>query len=273
MANRILRDWTASKKINSLSADEERLFTRLIMKADDYGRFHADPVMIKSLCFPRNEKVTATSIKKLLVGMKELVTFYTSDGEHYLEIKNFGQRLRIKKEKFPNPDNSSKNNDSGHMSASGGHVSADGLPETKRSRNEVEVETEVEVEGETKKSLPNVGKPKPHLFRDSIFFDKEKFRIELEASPPPYCNANCESYYEAALNWSNSGGKLKLDWIATIKNWIRKDVDNGEFKAKFAQPKPIGGTGFKDKQQRVTDHNADQLARLVGGTKKTGTTE
>jgi len=39
MPNRILRDWTDSDRVNSLSAEAERLFIRLIMKADDYGRY------------------------------------------------------------------------------------------------------------------------------------------------------------------------------------------------------------------------------------------
>jgi hypothetical protein len=54
----------------------------------------------------------------------------------YLEIQNFNQRLRLKKEKYPS------NKNDRHAPAT--CKTEDGL---NRSRNEVEVETEVEVEG------------------------------------------------------------------------------------------------------------------------------
>jgi hypothetical protein len=52
MPNRILRDWTDSYTVEPLSAEGERLFVRLIMKADDFGRYHADPRLVRAGCFP-----------------------------------------------------------------------------------------------------------------------------------------------------------------------------------------------------------------------------
>ena len=38
----MLRDWTQSEKIDELTIESERFFTRLIMKVDDYGCFYRD---------------------------------------------------------------------------------------------------------------------------------------------------------------------------------------------------------------------------------------
>jgi hypothetical protein len=66
-----------------------------------------------------------------------------------------------------------------------------------------------------------------HLFRDSKWFDKPLFSQTLKAAPHPYNIVNPESYYEKALNWSDSKSNKKVDWMATIKNWIRSDFEKG----------------------------------------------
>lgn len=105
MANRILRDWTDSKTISGLSWQGEVLFTRLIMKADDYGNFHADPQMIKSLCFPRKDDIRSAEIDRWLKELEaaEIIRTYPAKGDVFLHITNFGQeqRLRNTKRKYP----------------------------------------------------------------------------------------------------------------------------------------------------------------------------
>lgn len=102
MPNRIIRDWTDSERINSLSFQAETLFVRLMMKADDLGSYHANPKLIKSFCFPL-KNIRETDITRWL---QELVTagiivLYNADNKQYLHIINFGQRLRQVKPKFP----------------------------------------------------------------------------------------------------------------------------------------------------------------------------
>lgn len=62
------------------------------------------------------------------------------------------------------------------------------------------------------------------LFRNSIYFDKAKFKEAL----PDWNKAKLLHYYESALNWSDSNGKGKIDWIATVKIWARKDEKEGK---------------------------------------------
>lgn len=103
MANRVLRDWTDSKKVDKLSFQEEVLFVRLIMKADDYGNFNAEPHMVKSLCFPRKDGIRCNDISAWLSNLEAtgLILTYQSNGDSFLHIKDFKQRLDRAKRKYP----------------------------------------------------------------------------------------------------------------------------------------------------------------------------
>jgi len=100
----MLRDYTRSEIVNSLSDKAEILFIRLLLQADDFGRYHANPKIISSTCYPLKE-VKASDITKALnecvkVG---LIKIYEAEQKLYLEIQNFKQRLRQKISKFPDP--------------------------------------------------------------------------------------------------------------------------------------------------------------------------
>ena len=103
MPNRILRDWTDSFAVHELSADEERFFTRLLMKADDFGRFHGSPKLLKAALFPLHslddQDVTKWRDKCSTEG---LIDVYEDDrGRVFLEVKNFNQRTRATTSKYP----------------------------------------------------------------------------------------------------------------------------------------------------------------------------
>lgn len=105
MPTRVVRDWTDSLRFESLSPEAERLFIRLIMKADDFGRYHADPRLVKAGCFPLIA-VTHAEIMDCLGALSAvgLVVVYTSGGRSYISIPNFRQRGRSGASKFPAPD-------------------------------------------------------------------------------------------------------------------------------------------------------------------------
>lgn len=136
MANRILRDWTTSERIDNLSFEAEVFFTRLIMKADDHGCFHANPKLLKAAIFPLKEVSTgmiSIYLKELI--QNEIVTIYKVEGREYLQIINFGQRLRTMSSKFPLPDSNPRT------------IVSKEPPETKRNEVEVETRNEDEIEG------------------------------------------------------------------------------------------------------------------------------
>lgn len=140
MANRILRDWTDSENIDKLSFQAEVTFTRLFMKADDYGCFHANPKLVKAALFPLKD-LRETDISRWLDECQKagLIAFYNEGGKKYLVIKNFGQRLRAMKSKFPLPIDSDTLTDDSNPPL-----------ETKRNETETEYETEKEIPLERK---------------------------------------------------------------------------------------------------------------------------
>lgn len=137
MPNRVLRDWTASESIDLLTPGAEVFFTRLIMKADDYGNHTANKKLVKAALFPLKDY----SLIEIGAWINEceaagIVRKYEVDGKEYIHIVDFGQRLRTMVGKCPQPADNPPSDDSNARSI-------DGL---KRSRNEVEEETEVETE-------------------------------------------------------------------------------------------------------------------------------
>lgn len=105
MPTRMLRDCTDSYSVNLLSFQAEVTFYRLIMKADDYGRFYGDPQLVKSYLFPRRNIRVADMTRWLNeCEAAGLIAFYNAQTrERYLSIRNFNQRMRTKNSKFPAP--------------------------------------------------------------------------------------------------------------------------------------------------------------------------
>lgn len=106
MPNRMLRDYTDSERVNVISWRSEVLFVRLMMKADDYGSFHANPKLVKSFCFPlKADSIRDADISLQIAECEKagLIVVYTSGQKEYLRIVDFGQRLRNKRTKFPDP--------------------------------------------------------------------------------------------------------------------------------------------------------------------------
>lgn len=115
MPNRILRDWTDSEPVNRVSVHAERLFTRLIMKVDDFGRLVANPSLLRPMLFPLLlEQVREADLQRQLHELEEagLIRRYVVQGKEYLEIQNFRQRTRAAKSKCPPPPDDCPSHDS-----------------------------------------------------------------------------------------------------------------------------------------------------------------
>lgn len=106
MANRVLRDWTDSEPINSLSVNSERFFTRLIMKVDDYGRFYSDARLLKANLFPLLlDSIREADVIRWMAECQKagLIVIYEVSSKRYLQIVDFKQRLRKMTSKYPGP--------------------------------------------------------------------------------------------------------------------------------------------------------------------------
>src|SRR5574343_23713 len=84
MPSRIIRDgWLESERINALKPEEECFYLRLCLRADDFGRYHANPVLLKSNVFPLRENVRSTDIPRWLAACQKagLVRCYEADAK------------------------------------------------------------------------------------------------------------------------------------------------------------------------------------------------
>ena len=109
MPNRILKDRICkSKSISKLTWFEEVLFYRLIVSCDDYGRFDADPLIIKNICFPRKPNLTVQDVDVALrrLSAEGMIIVYERDGDIILQLCNWKsyQKIRAKESKYPEFD-------------------------------------------------------------------------------------------------------------------------------------------------------------------------
>jgi hypothetical protein len=228
MPNRVLRDWTDSETMNRITSQAERFFTRLIMKADDFGCFHANPKLLKAALFPLNDEIRDIDLAKWLneCANAGLVQVYKVEGKMFLQIIDFGQRLRQSRSKFPQSHEADIDSNSPPLSAI-----------VRKSPPETETETEVETETETETDARTA-----HVFQipldekimnafDEIYIDQEKikwghldFNFELESfknkvrgSPEDYQNHDRNGIRKAfQYQLRNSKGK-KLNGKPTDK--------------------------------------------------------
>lgn len=111
MPNRILREGIiTSRRMAELENFAgwfgEVFYRRLMSKVDDYGRYTADPALLRPELFPRQlEKVREPDMSRLLAACEKagLITLYTLSGEVYLEMRDFRQQTRAKASKYPPP--------------------------------------------------------------------------------------------------------------------------------------------------------------------------
>jgi hypothetical protein len=70
-------------------------------------------------------------------------------------------------------------------------------------------------------------KSKLKLFSETEFIDIEIFSQKFIGTQ--YENANFNYYHEVINNWSSAGGNKKVDWIATARGFMARDMKEGKF--------------------------------------------
>lgn len=170
MANRVIRDWTASEAVQELSAEAEVFFTRLIMKADDYGNYTGNPKLINAALFPLKDY----KVKQIESWINEcrvngLIVPYSNSNKDYIHIPNFGQTLRRMKAVFPSPtDDGSLRTTSDILRTSDGQVTAE--RKGKETEEEIETKAPLRVVGESFSFADEVDT----AWQDWLMYKKEK---------------------------------------------------------------------------------------------------
>jgi hypothetical protein len=164
MPNRVLRDWTDSDRVNALTAEAERFFVRLIMKADDFGRYFADPKRLKAFLFPLNDDLRETDISRWLAECERagLMRLYEVSGKRYLELWNFGQRLRNMRNMHPQPPDA---NDSQPAAANRGPIAPQDVDPLEPQRPRPAAATRGDSRPESESESESETNPKPNRNR------------------------------------------------------------------------------------------------------------
>lgn len=106
MPNRILRDdLLDSDRIASAGELAVMLWVRLVLVADDFGRFDGRITKICRKCWPAGGDPGEAEVRTRLQALVQahLVVMYDADGKTFLFIPNFRQRTRADRSKYPPP--------------------------------------------------------------------------------------------------------------------------------------------------------------------------
>jgi hypothetical protein len=105
--SRLIEDWTEDPDVDKLDAHTERFYNRLKVKSDDYGRFHAEPLLLKNRLFPLKRDIRETDIVRWLAACEQadLIRFYVGpDSRKYLEVLKHKQRKQWMTSEHPPPE-------------------------------------------------------------------------------------------------------------------------------------------------------------------------
>ncbi len=238
MPNRIIKESICtSKNLNTLSAEAERLFYRLMVKCDDFGRYFADADIIKGNCFPRKPEIKAKDIEKWLKELvkAELIIIYRIKDESYLQYVTFGehQTRRANRSKYPDPREQLQANESGCL--------------------------------QTKTNAPLFENVFENVFEnENDNSEKQKHGKHVLLTPEEYQKLNDEYGEEVAqdhierlndyieqIGTKKASAKYKSHY-ATIRNWLRRDGIKKKTKIPPLKPTddPIIRMGLEMKQKR-----------------------
>jgi hypothetical protein len=98
-----------SKRWNRLPWEAQSLFIRLLTLVDDFGRYEADPELLRSEAFPFGDPcgqmITVENICLQLQSLvsKNMIVLYTVNDVSYLQLTRWNERARAEKSRFPPP--------------------------------------------------------------------------------------------------------------------------------------------------------------------------
>ena len=107
MPNRYIRESAIeSEAVNSLSWQAEVFFRRLLNRVDDFGRFTANPALLRASIFPLQlDRVTEADVQRLIEECEAagLLFSYSHACKRFI-VMNKWEKGRAKESKYPPPD-------------------------------------------------------------------------------------------------------------------------------------------------------------------------
>ena len=224
MPIRMLRDWTDSEAVNCVSCQAEVLFIRLIMKADDYGRFSANPKLLRSLLFPLKDGFRESDISSWLKEIETagLIATYQAEGKPLLEIVKFDQRLRARKSKWPEPVGTLRTDDGTLRTDDGTLRTDDGTLRTDDGLNRIEGNTNMNTKGREDATAPATRFLKtfnPEINPPTV----AGVIAQAELQCLVYSEAEAQRFLDnyTGKDWVLPSGRI-TDWTRYLRSWLEK---------------------------------------------------
>ncbi len=226
MPDRILKESICvSEKISSLSDFEYRIWTGLILIADDLGRGDARPAIIKGRAFPLRERITVKDIDVAVHGLaaKGCVSLYTVGGRPYFWFPTWSKHQRVKdaKSKYPSPEDSDQYEkvlDKNHKTSNYNQTQSQSKSNISIGK-EPKVEENLDFSDDIFISLP---------LNDKTFFDVEESQVKLWAELFPSVNVKQQLREMYAWLDSNPAKRKTRSGIKSfITRWLSKKQDQG----------------------------------------------
>jgi len=110
MPNRIIKESICSSEtLAEVTPEAERLWWRVITRADDFGRFEASPKVLLGQCLTAFlGEITLDNIDEWLCELvgADLIRLYEVEGKRYLQVTSWDkhQQRRAQHSKYPAPD-------------------------------------------------------------------------------------------------------------------------------------------------------------------------
>lgn len=237
MPNRILKESICySDDLDRLTAFEETVFYRLIVRVDDYGRLDARPAFLRSQLFTTRADVDEDMLGAALDRLVDvgLIARYSVADKPYLYICTWQkhQRVRSYREKYPAPpDDASPQpaatcGEQSQLAADGGDLpqpaARAGAESESKSQSEIESESEAKSQCGACRFIP------PTLEAVAKYCQKRNNRVDARRFVDFY----------ASKGWL-IGTSPMADWHAAVRRWEMRDAAC-EGAAPRASPQPPG---------------------------------
>lgn len=198
-----------------------------------------------------------------ILEKKGFINTFTVDNVKYGHVIRFSDHQRIngseaqEESKYPNPEmadvqqQTSEENQGNILEASGKHQGSteetpwtagregkgkevEGIYTDQSLKNKIELpEKKENVPAAKKSEKPKkaaLDKPQNCLFEDSPVANFMEFRKAFNDSDYEQKNVDFQFYYERVKNWSASKNAKKVNWIATARNFMLSDAQDGKLK-------------------------------------------
>ncbi len=245
MPNRILKESICtSESLAELSWFEQCLFIRLIVLADDYGRFDGRPAIIKGRGFPLYS-VTDKQIDEALKHLETagIVNLYKVGGRPYLQLESWSrhQNIRAQKSKYPPPG------DDLHTSANNCMQRKSDVPVIQSESESISLSESPPVSPPAKRGGGRAHKAEPAVqWAENVTMTNEEHQKLLDAHGP----ADTARLIEILDNYKGSTGKWYTSDYRAILSWCV---------ARLQEEKRKGGakqTSNNPSARRSDPHNA-----------------